>query len=233
MPDRMKGVFFDAGDTLFEVKGGVGAVYRRFAEKYGVSVDADRLESAFREVFKESPPLAFPGADPSQIKNLEREWWRRLVRSVFNEISFPKFDDFFNDVYDFFEEAEAWTLFPETREVLERLHKEKYQVGIISNFDSRIEAICASLDLRKFLTTVTHSGRCGAAKPSPEIFMQALKEAGLSARESIYIGDSPRHDIEGARVVGMAPLLIDRTGRYEKETDLPRITSLREIFDYL
>ncbi len=234
MSDRVKrGVFFDAGDTLFEVKGGVGAVYGRFAKKYGVEVDADRLDAAFKEVFKKSPPLAFPGADPSQLKNLERGFWRNIVRSVFNEIPFPAFDPFFNDVYLFFEEAAAWTLFPETREVLERLKKEKYHVGIISNFDSRIEAICAALDIRPFLNTITHSSRQGAAKPSPEIFRHALKEAGLSPAESIYVGDSPHHDIEGARIIGMTPLLVDRTGRYVKETHLPRITDLRDVFNYL
>ena len=234
MPLRIKkGVFFDAGDTLFEVKGGVGMIYGRFAEKYGIRVDPGQLESSFKEVFKKSPPLAFPGADESQIEQLEREWWHHLVRSVFNEISFPDFDRFFNEVYTFFEGADAWSLFPETKEVLERLQKEKFQIGIISNFDSRIETICTSLGIRPFFATVTHSSRQGAAKPSPEIFRRALKEAGLSPLESLYIGDSPQHDIEGARMIGMTPLLIDRKGRYTKEGHLPRMTDLRDIFHFL
>jgi putative hydrolase of the HAD superfamily len=234
MPARkQKGVFFDAGDTLFEVKGGVGLVYSRFAGKYGVEADAAGLEKAFREVFKKSPPLAFPGAEASQIQALERAWWYDLVRSVFDEISFPHFDEFFNDVYLFFGEAEAWSLFSETREVLERLQKEGYYVGIISNFDSRIEAICSALDIRKFVAAITHSSRYGIAKPSPGIFRQALNEAGLNPSESIYVGDSPQHDIEGARLIGMTPLLVDRTGRYINETHLPRITDLRAVFDYL
>src|SRR5581483_9760588 len=234
MPDRIKkGVFFDAGDTLFEVRGGVGLVYSRFAEKYGVKADAADLEKAFREAFKKSPPLAFPGAERSQIPSLERAWWYNLVRSVFGETSFPGFDDFFNDVYLFFGEGEAWALFPETREVLERLQMEEYHIGIISNFDSRIEAICEALDIRKFVATITHSSRYGVAKPSPEIFRQALAEAGLTPSDSLYIGDSPRHDIEGARLIGMAPLLVDRTGRYLREAHLPRIADLRAVFNYL
>jgi putative hydrolase of the HAD superfamily len=233
MPPRIKGIFFDAGDTLFEVKGGVGMIYSRFAEKYQVKVDPARLDASFKEVFKKNPPLAFPGSDASQIKNLERGWWSDLVRSVFNDVSFPEFDSFFNDVYAFFEGSDAWSLFPETKEVLNRLQREGYQIGIISNFDSRIEAICESLGIRPFFTTMTLSSRSGAAKPSPEIFKLALKEAGLSPAESIYIGDSPQHDIEGARIIGMAPLLIDRTERYAKEAHLPRITDLRDLFHYL
>lgn len=233
MPPSIKGVFFDAGDTLFEVKGGVGLVYSRFAEKYGVHTDPSDLEKGFREAFKKSPPLVFPGAAPSQINALERGWWRRLVRAVFDDAAFPQFDDFFNDVYDFFGEAEAWSLFPETGEVLERLQREGYHVGIISNFDSRLDAVCAALDIRKFVATIVHSSRCGVAKPSPEIFRQALNEAGLRPSESVYIGDSPRHDIEGARLIGMLPLLVDRTERYIKETDLPRIGDLKAVFDYL
>lgn len=234
MPAKnIKGIFFDAGDTLFEVNGGVGLIYSRFAGKYGVKIDAAGLEKAFRTAFKKSPPLAFPGAEASEIQSLERAWWYHLVRSVFDGTSFPAFDDFFNDVYLFFAEAEAWSLFPETREVLERLQEEGYQIGIISNFDSRIEAICEALDLRKFLATITHSSRYGIAKPSPGIFRQALDEAGLAPSESLYVGDSPRHDIEGARIVGMTPLLVDRKGRYLRETHLPRITDLRAVFSYL
>jgi putative hydrolase of the HAD superfamily len=234
MPARAKkGVFFDAGDTLFEVKGGVGAVYRRFAQRHGVEIGADRLDASFKEAFKKSPPLTFPGAAESQIKSLERAWWHRLVRAVFNETPFPDFDRFFNDVYVFFEGADAWSLFPETREVLERLQEEKYYIGVISNFDSRIEAVCASLGIRKFLDAIVISSRHGVAKPSPEIFQRALEEARLSPSESIYVGDSPHHDVEGARRAGMTPLLIDRTGRYLKETDLPRIADLRDVFRYL
>lgn len=234
MSDRAKrAVFFDAGDTLFEVKGGVGAVYSRFARKYGVEADPGDLERRFRSVFKKSPPLAFPGARDSEIEALERGWWRDLVRSVFDQTPLEDFDRFFDEIYLFFEGAEGWSLFPETKGVLEKLEESRYHIGIISNFDSRLKEVLRSLGISRFFKTITLSSRHGAAKPSPEIFRIALREAGLSPSEAIYVGDSPHHDIEGARVIGMTPLLIDRTGRYKEEADLPRIADLRALFRYI
>lgn len=233
MPVEIKGVFFDAGDTLFEVKGSVGAQYSRFAKKYGIDVDPALLNQRFKEVFKQSPPLTFPGASGPELKRREKEWWRRLVRSVFDDIRFPKFDALFEELYLFFVGAEGWSLFPETQTLLDRLHREGYHLGIISNFDSRIDEVCRSLGIGQYFQTITISSREGVAKPSPEIFRRALKKAALSPEESIYVGDSPRHDIEGAREIGMAAFLVDRSGRYAKERSVPRLSSLNDLLGHL
>lgn len=229
----IKAVFFDAGGTLFDVKGSVGEQYARFAKKYGVEVDIEFLNRRFGEVFKESRPLAFPGAHKKEIKSLERRWWYEIVRSVFEDIDFDDFDRLFDDLFVYFEGAEGWSLFPETAEVLERLQRKQLQLGVISNFDSRLSAVCESLGVRSFFKTMTISSQSGAAKPSPEIFKKALQEAGVSSGETVYIGDTLHHDIEGAQAVGMKALLLDRSGRYSKEAGAVRISDLRAVFDFL
>jgi len=233
MSNPIRGIFFDAGDTLFEVKESVGAQYSRFAKKYGIDVDAGLLNQRFKEVFKQSPPLAFPGVSGSEIKRREKEWWYKIVREVFDEIRFPEFDALFEELFVFFKGPEGWSLFPETKEVLDRLHREGYHLGIISNFDSRIDEVCRSLGIGRYFRTVTISSLEGVAKPDPEIFKRAMKKAALSPQESIYIGDSPRHDIQGARAIGMRVFLVDRSGRYAKEREIPRLSSLNVLFEHL
>lgn len=233
MSVKIKGIFFDAGDTLFEVKESVGAQYSRFAKKYGIDVDAELLNQRFKEVFKQSPPLAFPGITGSELKKREKEWWLHLVREVFDEIRFPKFNALFEELFVYFKGPEGWSLFPETKALLDRLHREGYSLGIISNFDSRIDDVCRSLGIGHYFQTVTISSIEGVAKPSAEIFKRALKKAALSPEESIYIGDSPHHDIEGAQEIGMRVLLVDRAGRYPMERKIPRLTSLDGLLDYL
>ncbi|MBI3803459.1 MAG: HAD-IA family hydrolase [Nitrospirae bacterium] len=233
MSNKAKGIFFDAGDTLFQVKEGVGVQYSRFAKKYGIDVAPDLLNQRFREVFKRSPPLAFPGLSGAALKAREKEWWYRIVRAVFDDIRFPKFDPLFEEIFHFFRGAEGWVLFPDTKETLDRLSKEGYPLGIISNFDSRIEEVCSALGIRRYFQTVTISSQEGVAKPSPEIFKKALKKAGLLPTESLYIGDSPDHDIKGAQEIGMKVLLLDRTGRYPNERAVPRISSLQALADHL
>lgn len=233
MPAKIKGVFFDAGDTLFEVKGSVGAQYSRFAMKYGIEVEPALLNQRFKEVFKRSPPLTFPGVSGLELERREKEWWYKIVREVFDEIRFPEFDALFEELFVFFNGPEGWSLFPETKEVLDRLHREGYHLGIISNFDSRIDEVCRSLGIGQYFQTITISSREGVAKPSPEIFRKALKKAAISPEESIYIGDSPHHDLEGAREIGMRVFLVDRPGRYANEREAPRLSSLTGLLGYL
>lgn len=232
-PIQIKGIFFDAGDTLFEVKESVGAQYSRFAKKYGIEVDPGLLDQRFKEVFKKSPPLAFPGLSGAELKRREKLWWYNIVRAVFDDIRFPKFDALFEELFQFFMGPEGWSLFPETTALLARLDREGYHLGIVSNFDSRINDVCRSLGIRDYFRTVTFSSQEGVAKPSAEIFKRALKKAGLSPEASVYVGDSPQHDIEGAREVGMRVFLVDRAGRFAEEPGVPRLSSLNGLLSYL
>jgi ASC-1-like (ASCH) protein len=52
----------------------------------------------------------------------------------------------------------------------------------------------------------------GCNKPHPAIFHQALEQMGLDAGRVLYIGDSYRHDVVGARNAGIEPVLVDRGG---------------------
>ena len=48
-------------------------------------------------------------------------------------------------------------------------------------------------------------------KPHPSIFEAALALAGVRAEESVMVGDSLAHDIEGAKRIGMRGVLVDRS----------------------
>lgn len=230
MPDiRIKAVFFDAAGTLFDVRKGVGFHYSRIARKHGVQIPASVLEEQFSGAFPRMPPLHFPGVDSSDLLRQERVWWRALVRAVFRPELFDDFDTFFEEVYSLFGRAEAWFLFPEVMGTLTDLAKQGYRLGIVSNFDSRLHPVCEGLGIAPFFETILYSSGAWSAKPSPDIFRQALGQVGLSAAEVLYIGDSPKYDLPGPKTLGMPALLIDRTGKYP-DIDAVRITTLSEIF---
>ena len=233
IPSRTKkGVFFDAGGTLFEVAQSVGFHYNRYAEQFGVTVDADWLDRQFAAAMASAPPLAFPKAKPSEIIHCERRWWYDVVRAVFEPTPFAEFDRFFEAVYHFFSQAEAWSLFPETVEVLSALSERSLVLGIVSNFDSRLPTLCKALGIAHFFRTITYSSRTGQAKPSPEIFIAALRQVGIHPVDILYVGNSPEHDLPGPRSLGMTTLLLDRTGRHAK-VDALRISRLSGLFKYL
>ncbi len=229
----IKGIFFDAGDTLFEPRETIGATYCRVAEKYGVHCDVAWLNGRFLLAFEDSPPLAFPKVSARERQSREYRWWHRLVQIAFEGLSFPAFDPFFEELYRYFGSASAWVLFPETKAVLSRLKDAGYYLGMISNFDSRLPAICRHLGIADYFNEVTYSSLEGYAKPAPEIFASALKAANLRPAASMHLGDKLENDVQGARQVGMTPILVDRVKGLSGDGQLKVISNLQEIDRYL
>lgn len=229
-----KGVFFDAAGTLFRVRGTVGEIYRSVALGYGVDPPAQVLERGFRRAFRMAPPMAFPGAGPEEIASMEKTWWREVVRETFREVGgFPRFDDYFSQLFEVFRGPRGWELFPETLEVLGSLRDRGFVVGVISNFDSRLLDVSRALGLTPYLDSFTLSSRAGAAKPDPAIFLRALDCHGLSPREAVHVGDSPGDDVRGAVAAGLVPVLLDRDGRERGPEGICTISHLGDLLELL
>src|SRR5438477_376748 len=85
-------------------------------------VIAQASAGCFRRYFAAAPPMAFPDASPTQIPTLEKQWWKTLVQDVFSSLGiFPRFEEYFAALFEFFARAEAWKLYPETIETLAQL----------------------------------------------------------------------------------------------------------------
>lgn len=205
-------VFFDAGGTLFEVRGNVGEIYSRTAKQYGLNADAEELQLNFERWFRLQPPLAFPSNTPTdKLPMLEKEWWRTLVRAVFADCaSSMHFEEFFDDIFDRFRQAECWRVYDDVVSTLTELKQRGLRLGIISNFDSRLTDILRACELDQFFDSVHISTQIGAAKPDAAIFQAALEHYNIEPHQALHIGDSMREDIEGAQSAGMQALLIMR-----------------------
>ena len=207
-------IFLDAVGTLFGVKGSVGEVYSSIARRFGVLASADELDTAFKEVFKTTPPLAFPDVSPQDIRKKEFQWWREVTKRTFQKVGvshkFLDFDIFFHRLYNYFATAAPWEVYPDVIPCLQRWRDQGFKLGIISNFDSRIYQVLIALDLNHFFDTITISSEVGAAKPNPIIFKSAIEQYGVSPEQTWHIGDHPQQDYEGAKAVGMQGFLLKR-----------------------
>src|SRR5574337_513793 len=171
MSSSIRVVFFDAADTLFHVHGSVAEIYLRHAVECGFSQKPDSLvaiKQAFSRAFREAPPPVFPAAEPARIKQSERLWWFDIVHQVFRA----------------FEEPELWRLFPETASTLVRLKERDLELGIISNFDSRLFTVMRGLGIADAFDTVTISSLAQAAKPAAQIFHVALEKHAVDPEEA-------------------------------------------------
>jgi putative hydrolase of the HAD superfamily len=236
MSHSIRVVFFDAADTLFHVHGTVAEMYLRHAVQFGFPEKAESLSAitqAFRRAFQEAPPPVFAVTEPAKIKHSERLWWFDIVHNVFYRVGmFERFDDFFDQVFRAFENHGAWRLFPETASTLARLKAQDLELGIISNFDSRLFTVMRGLGIADAFDTVTISSLAQAAKPAPKIFQLALEKHAVDPEEALHVGDSLRDDVEGARKAGLHAVLLDREGK-RQAAGVQRIASLDELFPLL
>lgn len=236
MRSSIRVVFFDAADTLFHVQGSVADIYLRHAVEYGFQQKPDSLSAitqAFRRAFREAPPPVFAATEPERIKQSERLWWFDIVHHVFYRVGmFERFDEFFDHVFRAFEDHRSWRLFPETRSTLAQLKEQGLELGIISNFDSRLFTVMRGLEIADSFDTVTISSLAQAAKPAPQIFHLALEKHAIDPEEALHIGDSLREDVEGAKKAGLHAALLDRDGR-QQGGGIRTIKSLEELFPLL
>lgn len=211
----IKAIFFDAVGTLFDVRGSVGEVYLTYAKKYGVPATEQTkqaLNAAFKHTMKEMPLPIFSVDRPEKLKQCERLWWFDVVHAVFYRVGmFEGFDDFFDEVFEAFGQPDHWELYPETLKVLTQLKHQGFELGIISNFDSRFFQVSRALGLQTFFDSVTISSLAGAVKPASKIFFHALEQHMLVPQEALHVGDHPIEDFEGARQAGLHAVLINRS----------------------
>lgn len=214
MSNRFQVIFFDAAGTLFRVRGSVADIYLQHAMNHGFKANEgslDKIRAAFARAFQDAPPAVFAATEPAQIKQCERMWWFDIVHNVFYRLGmFDRFDIFFEEVFEVFARPDTWKLYPETLKVLEDLKTQQYELGIISNFDSRLFVVLRGLGIAEYFQTVTISSLAHAAKPSGRIFTQALEKHAVEPEDAVHVGDSLDEDVKGAQQAGLTGILVER-----------------------
>ncbi|NKB89136.1 MAG: HAD-IA family hydrolase [Acidobacteria bacterium] len=220
MTEPIRAITFDARGTLLHVRFPVGECYAAVARRHGAELSPDAIEKAFFDVFPGMPPLAFPPMPDGQLHDREGRWWRELVERVVEaaDQKVDDFDAFFSELYTIYRGAEAWKPYREAASVLCLLRSAGYKLGLVSNFDSRIEQVLVALNLSIWFDSVVYSSRAGVAKPHLGIYERALAELDVKPDQALHVGDNLEKDWEAARLLGMDAVLIDRAGRYEGKT---------------
>ncbi|MTJ13902.1 HAD family hydrolase [Anabaena sp. UHCC 0187] len=211
---KPKVIFVDAVGTLFGVKNSVGEIYRQIAQDFGVEVSAQILDKNFVKSFKSAPPPIFLDADIKDIPQREYDWWRIIALNTFEGAGvlqeFSDFPAFFTELYIHFGTPEPWYVYPDVVLALMNWRRLGVELGVLSNFDSRLYLVLQGLGLREYFNSITISTQVRAAKPDPEIFKIALKKHKCLPEDAWHIGDSIRDDYQGAKAAGVRGIWINR-----------------------
>ena len=106
-----------------------------------------------------------------------------------------------------------------------------YVVGVISNWDSRLNSILEGLGLMAHVQHVTISALVGWEKPHRAVFDHALQAVSVAPEQALHIGDSLREDIQGASEAGLQPLWLQRDEA--PESAYPVIRDLNGVLAWL
>ncbi len=119
--------------------------------------------------------------------------------------------------------------FDDVLATLDILRQQGLSLGLISNLDVGADEIMENMGLTQYLDFAVTSRDVGSTKPHPPIFQAALSRSGAAPGEAIHVGDQITSDIEGAKGVGINPVLLDRDGNHVGVTMCPRIETMMEL----
>lgn len=203
-------IFFDAAGTLFHLAKPVGDTYAYEARQSGAVVTAEKVNRAFRDIWRTEPPRPSTGQPRDDD---DRPWWKHLAQRVLRSAAdlpadFPM-DDWFMRVYHHYAQPDAWVLYDDVVSTLTLL-SENSRLAVISNFDGRLRGILAGLGIDMFFEQIFISSEVGSDKPDRYIFDFAVARMGVSAAECWHVGDDDKRDWAGAEAAGLIPFCLDR-----------------------
>ncbi len=115
---------------------------------------------------------------------------------------------------------------------LKALHSAGYPVGLLTNRRLPIDEYLESVGFKDLLDFYFYAGEINAWKPDPIVFKYALDNINVEPEEVLYVGDNPYADVQGAKNVGMNPVLIDPRDLFP-ETDSPIIKNISDLLPLL
>ena len=105
----------------------------------------------------------------------------------------------------------------------------------MSNSHRSLDAFREHFSLENIITVSVSGAEHGYMKPHRSIFDAALDRANVKADEAMMVGDSYKHDIEGALSAGWHAVLLRRSGEvpHALPQGLPVIRTLPELLPLL
>jgi putative hydrolase of the HAD superfamily len=99
--------------------------------------------------------------------------------------------------------------FPQVRDTLESFRRAGLKLAVLSDFPP--ERKIPMLGLDGLFDCILSTEETGALKPSVTPFAALSQSLNLESREILYVGNSSRYDVAGAKLAGMKTALIKRS----------------------
>ena len=217
----LRAVFFDVGNTLLFPYPSVSHVVREVLAEEGhihdlTAIDAHMplVDAYYEDRYRTDDTFWTDACATSEV-------WIGMYSLLCRKLGIDDgAERLAQRVYDEFGDPRRWRAYDDVEPVFERLRARGLGIGIISNWDNRLEGLLGGLGLGRFIDSVVSSASVGLHKPDPRIFELACERLGVSPQDAAHVGDHHYADIVGAEAVGMTPVLIDRWDGTDEGTGL-------------
>jgi FMN phosphatase YigB (HAD superfamily) len=217
-PNGIKSILFDLDGTLRHHVPSGGEVFTEYIVGLGIPVSREARRRAARwEHFYFANSLEIQ----SDVKNFGGDtvgFWvsfgrRRLVAMGCSpaqaEALAPQASAHMRESY----KPQVW-IPPELGTLLPLLNDAGFVLGVVSNRDEPYSRVLEEMGLNQHFKFSLAGGEVDSFKPDPGIFLEALKRAGTSASETMYVGDNYFADVVGSLRAGLRPVLYDPNGLF-------------------
>ncbi|XP_061542840.1 LOW QUALITY PROTEIN: haloacid dehalogenase-like hydrolase domain-containing protein 3 [Phycodurus eques] len=228
----LRWVLWDVKDTLLRVRSSVGEQYCDEAKRMGLSLRPAEVGAAFRRAYGHHCSR-FPNYGIAQGMD-GQSWWTAVVKATFSQCGVRDpalLSTMALNLYQNFSNAENWEVFPDSKSALVSCSSLGLQLGVVSNFDNRLEAILRSCGLLSHFNFLVTSEAAGVEKPHAAIFDQAMQKCGVPPTSIVHVGDHYVNDYLASRSAGIHGFLLDRTNNSDQH-HVPkehRFSSLDEL----
>jgi FMN phosphatase YigB (HAD superfamily) len=236
LTNEIKAILFDFDGTLRHNLPSGGEVFTDYVTSLGVTVtDDDRRRAARWEhyYFANSPEIQ---ADHHTYNGEEESFWANFGQRRLAALGCPpglipelgsKASAYMRDHF----KPAVWVP-EEAHTVLPGLRQSGFTLGVVSNRDTPYQEEIDGLGMKDYFHFSLAAGEVNCWKPDPGIFGHAVKMAGSTPEQSLYIGDNYFADVVGAQRARLRPVLYDPKGLFD-EPGCPVIASFDELVDLL
>ncbi|OBJ97044.1 HAD family hydrolase [Mycolicibacterium fortuitum] len=223
MADMVAAVLFDFSGTLFRLEeqdswfAGM-AVDEREVDGHVQAELMRRLTAPTGRSVKMTDEQYRAWANRDLAPHLHREAYLHVLRES------GLADHHAESLYDRVIDPDSWTAYPDTVQVFKGLKAQGIRTAVVSNIAFDVRPAFTAIGAAEHVDEYVLSFEVGVIKPDPAIFTTALDRLGVSARDSLMIGDSEEAD-GGARAVGCRFALVDPLPTAQRPDGL--ITALR------
>jgi len=202
--DRPLAVSFDAVGTFLHFAEPVAVTYTRFGQEFGLEATELTMRRRLDLAFQAAPTMVPP--ERKQRTEFERQWWMNLAARIYGcALDDPDFVACFEKLFAWFATPEAWRVHEEFGPMLLQLREMDVKLGVISNFDARLNILLDSM-LPGLFDVVALPGNSGFQKPQAGIFTWAAGQLDVQPERMMHLGDNEQEDVTAAQQAGLHSL---------------------------